>query len=212
MSRGRRRTAIGGQFAHRLIEMLKSPAHHVLGRSALQVLSRLEIELAHHGGCDNGRTPSSYEQFQEFGMDRGCIAPAIRELAALGFVEVTQRGRAGNAEFRSSNLFRLTYRHTEKENPTEDWRRVATMAEAKEIARWARSPKQNPSRGFSSVSDAKTPTENTNLPNGETPPTGDSRKTPMNCPPFRPDSRRKQEGSRISLRTGLCRMTISGSS
>lgn len=34
----------------------------------------------------------------------------------------------------------------------------------------------------------------------------------MNCPPFRPDSWRKQEGSRISLRTGLCRMTISGSS
>jgi hypothetical protein len=31
----------------------------------------------------------------------------------------------------------------------------------------------------------------------------------VNCPPFRPDSWRKQEGSRISLRTGLCRMIIS---
>ena len=34
----------------------------------------------------------------------------------------------------------------------------------------------------------------------------------LNCPLFRPDTRRKQEGSRLSLRTGLCRMTISGSS
>jgi hypothetical protein len=34
----------------------------------------------------------------------------------------------------------------------------------------------------------------------------------VNCPPFRPDSWRKQEGSRISLRIGLCRRTISGSS
>ena len=33
----------------------------------------------------------------------------------------------------------------------------------------------------------------------------------LNCPPFRPDSRRKQEGSRISLRIGLCRRIISGS-
>ncbi|WP_420392378.1 hypothetical protein [Acuticoccus sp.] len=31
-------------------------------------------------------------------------------------------------------------------------------------------------------------------------------------PPFRPDSWRKQEGSRVSLETGLCRRTISGSS
>jgi hypothetical protein len=34
----------------------------------------------------------------------------------------------------------------------------------------------------------------------------------MNCPPFRPDTRRRQESSRISLRIGLCRRTISGSS
>lgn len=31
----------------------------------------------------------------------------------------------------------------------------------------------------------------------------------LNCPPFRPDTRREQRGSRISLRTGLCRRTIS---
>jgi pyruvate carboxylase len=34
----------------------------------------------------------------------------------------------------------------------------------------------------------------------------------MNCPPFRPDTWRKQEGSRISLGMCLCRRSISGSS
>ncbi len=34
----------------------------------------------------------------------------------------------------------------------------------------------------------------------------------VNCRPFRPDTWRKQEGSRISLRIGLCSRTISGSS
>jgi hypothetical protein len=34
----------------------------------------------------------------------------LREVCALGFVEITERGRAGNAEWRRPNLFRLTYR------------------------------------------------------------------------------------------------------
>jgi DNA-binding transcriptional MocR family regulator len=157
----RRRTRIGGAFTPRLCEMLESPAYRVLSRSALQVLARLEIELCHHRGADNGRLPVTYQQFQEYGMDRNCIAPAIRELEALGFLEVTERGRAGNAEFRAPNLFRLTYSNTSsREDPTHEWRRTTTMADAKEIARRARNPKQNSSRGFSHVSEGKTPTEN----------------------------------------------------
>ena len=50
------RKSIPGQFAPRLIEMLESPAYCVLSLSARRVLDRLEIELGHHGGKDNGRT------------------------------------------------------------------------------------------------------------------------------------------------------------
>jgi hypothetical protein len=110
MSGRERRTSIGGQFAPRLIEMLESPAYRALSLSGRRVLDRLEIELGHHGGTDNGKLPCTYDDFHDYGIHRHCIARAIRETAALGFVEVTERGCAGNAEYRSPNLFRLTYR------------------------------------------------------------------------------------------------------
>ena len=57
-----------------------------------------------------GRLPVTYEDFERYGIDRHSIAPAIREAVALGFLEVTERGRAGNAEWRRPNYFRLTYK------------------------------------------------------------------------------------------------------
>jgi hypothetical protein len=53
------------------------------------------------------------------------IAPALRELVALGFVEITERGRAGNADWRRPNMFRLTYLPVDNANPTHEWRGVA---------------------------------------------------------------------------------------
>src|SRR6266478_9520309 len=134
----RRRTTIGGQFAWRLIEMLESPAYQVLSKSGHRVLARLEIEMAHHGGKDNGRLPVTFENFQNYGIDRHAIAPAIRECEVLGFVETTEHGRAGNAEFRSPNKFRLTYRPTGDAGPTDDWRRVRSVEDAQRLARQAR--------------------------------------------------------------------------
>lgn len=135
-----RRTQIDGQFAARLIEMLESPTFQALSLSARRVLDRLEIELAHHGGMDNGRLPVTYDDFQGYGIDRHAIAPAIRELEALGFIEVTERGRAGNAEFRTPNRFRLTYKHTKAADPTHEWKRFATPEKAQQTARQARQP------------------------------------------------------------------------
>jgi hypothetical protein len=69
------------------------------------VMSRIEIELAHHGGNENGRLPVTTDDFVEYGMHRTSVASAIREAVALGFICVTVRGRGGNAEHRSPNLF-----------------------------------------------------------------------------------------------------------
>jgi hypothetical protein len=63
----KRRNSINGQFAARRIEMLESPAYRVLSRSAHMVLARIEIELGHHGGNDNGRLPVTTENFVEYG-------------------------------------------------------------------------------------------------------------------------------------------------
>jgi hypothetical protein len=160
-----RRNRILGQFAARTIEMLESPAYRVLSLSARRVIDRIEIELAHHGGMDNGKLPVTFEQFQDYGIDRHAIAPAIRESVALGFVEVPEPGRAGNREFRRPNQFRLTYKPVGRAAPTDEWKRFGTIEDAERFARAARKAtapaacprKQKTSGGFYHVSGGKPP-------------------------------------------------------
>jgi hypothetical protein len=136
-----RRNRISGQFAARLIEMLESPAYRALSRAALMVTARIEIELAHHGGNDNGRLPVTTDHFVEYGVHRSAVAPAIREAQALGFIKVTQRGRGGNAEHRQPNTFYLSFaygRGAKSTPPTHYWRNIKTLEEAERIAREAR--------------------------------------------------------------------------
>ncbi len=142
MSPIKRRNRISGQWSARLIEMLESPAYRVLSRSAHMVISRIEIELGHHAGNDNGRLPVTTDDFVEYGMHRTSVAPAVREAEALGFIRVTERGGGGNAEHRSLNLFFLTFAHgrdSRSDPPPHNWRRIETLQEAQQIARTARS-------------------------------------------------------------------------
>jgi hypothetical protein len=138
----RRKSRINGQFAWRLVEMLESPAYRALSLSAHKVLARLEVELAHHGGekgRQNGRLIVTYSNFEDYGMDRHSIGPAISEVVALGFVEVTEAGCAGNENFRRPNRFRLTYRPGgDGSEPTNDWRRIITAEQAESFASQAR--------------------------------------------------------------------------
>lgn len=181
----RKRTKIGGQFAPRTIEMLRSPAMRVLSLSGRRVLDRIEIEMADHGGTENGRLPVTFADFEAFGIDRHAIAPALREAQALGFVEVTERGRAGNAEYRSPSLYRLTYRHTARQGPTDEWRKFETMEAALEAARSARAhkptttKKQISSGGKNHVSVGDSHTENELSPVGVSPTTGSPEKPPL---------------------------------
>jgi transposase len=108
------------------------------------VISRIEIELASHGGNDNGRLPVTTDNFVQYGMHRTSVAPAIREAEALGFIRITERGHGGNAEYRSPNRFYLTYAHTrdsKRHPPTDEWRRIKTLQEADQIAKSARANK-----------------------------------------------------------------------
>ncbi len=121
---GRKHFKLVGQFAPRAIDMLRSPAMRVLSLSARRLLDRLEIEHADHGGSENGRLPVTYADLVAFGLDRHAVSPAIRECVALGFVEVTEQGRAGNADSRMPSKFRITYRPTAEAGPTNEWMRV----------------------------------------------------------------------------------------
>ena len=64
-----KRTTIGGQFAWRLIEMQEAPAFRALSLSGHRVLARLEIEVGRHGGNDNGKLPTTFDQFEKAATD-----------------------------------------------------------------------------------------------------------------------------------------------
>lgn len=190
----RRRNRINAQFAARTIEMLESPAYRVLSLSAHRVISRIEIELASHGGNDNGRLPVTKQDFIAYGIHNAAVAPAIREAEALGFIRVTVRGRGGNSEHRKPNLFFLTFaygRDSRSEPPTHDWRGIKTMEEAMAIQQAARADKsasavflgkraagknRNRLRKPYPVSGTETVTEKHGVPVTETVTTGSGRK------------------------------------
>jgi hypothetical protein len=179
-----RKNKIAGQFSARTIEMMESPAFRVLSLSGHRILNRLEIEHAHHGGNDNGKLPVTFEHFAEYGIHDHAIAPAIRECVALGFIEITERGQAGNREFRRPNLFRLTYRDLARAPATNEWRKIVSVEQAQQIACLARkSPssarpkKQNSTGGKRGVSLAETNSETTKAPLAETASTGQGGET-----------------------------------
>src|SRR5262249_11706505 len=107
MSR-RRKTTIDGQFIAHRVEMIVSDAWGALSLPARRILDRLEIEHASHGGVENGNLPCTYDDFSRAGVRRQSVARAIRELEALGFVKVTQRGRKAAGEFYLPSRYRLT--------------------------------------------------------------------------------------------------------
>lgn len=137
----RRNNAISGQFSARLIEMMVSPAYRTLSLAGHRAISRVEVELAQHGGNDNGKLPVTFDDFEDYGLDRHSIAPALKEAEALGFIEITERGRHGKANRRKPNLFRLTYRPLptdRKGDGTHEWRAITSIEQAKSVAKVAR--------------------------------------------------------------------------
>jgi hypothetical protein len=138
----KRRNKISGQWSARPIEMLKSPAWRALSLSAHKVVDRIAIELADHGGNDNGQLPVTKQDFMDYGISGNQVAPAIREAEALGFIRVTEHGRGGNSEYRQPSKFFLTFANSRSGPvPTHDWRKIKTSEEAETLAAEARAAK-----------------------------------------------------------------------
>jgi hypothetical protein len=142
----KRRNAITGQWAARSIEMLESPAYRTLSLSAHRALARIEIELAHHGGNDNGKLPVTFDDFVQYGVRRHSIGSSLDELETLGFIKITQHGKmAKGAEYRRPNLFLLATRpELEGVGPERcGWRRFQTLEEAERALERVRARRQN---------------------------------------------------------------------
>ena len=140
-----RRKATTPQFVMHTIEMLESAAYRALSVSGHRILARIEIEHGHHGGKENGKLPVRFDDFEEYGISPKSIAPALREVQALGFVNITKRGRPSKSDFRRHpNHFSLTYIRGPAPTfaeATNEWKQHATLADAVEAARQARAAK-----------------------------------------------------------------------
>ena len=84
-----RRNSVAEFFVSRPVELIASPAMRVLSRAAHLTLLRIELELRSHAGRTNGRLIVTKQQFIEFGIHQDSIAPALRELDALGIIIIT---------------------------------------------------------------------------------------------------------------------------
>ena len=113
-----RPNSIGGQFAVHPVDMMESPAWRALSLSARRCLERIEIELAHHGGCDNGELPVAYRYSCDF-VWRGTIKPVLAELAALGFIEMTPGYACQNPLYGRAARFRILARDGRDEPPAD---------------------------------------------------------------------------------------------
>ena len=148
---GRRKNKIlGDQWIPVSRAMNSCPAWFALAGSpsALRVLSRIQEEHMAHGGYENGKLPVTYENFETWGIRRDSIAGAIRELVALGFIEVTRRGYNGTAEKRTPSLYRLTFLPTWNASKvalsgTHEYLRIKTVKEALALGKAARNAAEN---------------------------------------------------------------------
>jgi hypothetical protein len=99
--------------------MLDSVAYWALKSIERTILSVIEIQHMRHGGVENGRLIVTRRQFEKRGIHKDAIAPSIRALEALGFIEL-DRGAAGVGDQAQAHRFRLTY---VQPNPTDEWRK-----------------------------------------------------------------------------------------
>lgn len=126
------------QFAAFPTEMLASPAWLALSPNGRKVVDRLVVENGRHGGKENGRLPCTYSDFMAAGVRDGSVSDAVREAVALGFVKVTERGRAGNGEFRRAAQYEVTFLFKPGRRPSNEWAAIQTREEATRISAEAR--------------------------------------------------------------------------
>ncbi|WP_150525511.1 hypothetical protein [Roseibium sediminis] len=129
---------IEGPFIALTREILESPAWKMLGASELRVLFRLALEHCNQGARENGNLTVTYEDFVGYGVSRKAISKSLRILEELGFIEISAQGRGANGIHRKPSKYRLTWVNGNLQ-PTNEWRRIKTKADADAKIRKAKS-------------------------------------------------------------------------
>ena len=106
-------------------ELINSLAWRSMSVNCLKLTLRLLLEHINHGGLENGRLVCTYKDFQEYGLTRNKIRPAIEEADFLGLVK-NQQGERIFAR-NHPNSYRLTFYGTKHaKDTTNEWKLVTT--------------------------------------------------------------------------------------
>jgi len=116
-------------------EMLESPAWQALGIWELRVLHRIWLEHMAHAAKANGRLIVTYADFRQFGVRGDSIADAIEVLEALGWIDITRRGRASFEDARFPSMYGLTWLPQPEpfKLATNRWKTCKTVEEVKAV-------------------------------------------------------------------------------
>ena len=104
-------------------KLLNSLAWKSMSVNCHKLVDCLLLEHCNHAGLANGNLICTYNQFQEYGLTRNMIRPAIEEASFLGLVK-HQRGERVFAK-NQPNSYRITFYGTsEARDPTNEWKRI----------------------------------------------------------------------------------------
>ena len=104
-------------------ELLNSVSWRSMSVNCRKLIDRLLLEHCNHAGLENGGLICTYNHFQEYGLTRNKIRPAIEEADFLGLVK-HQRGKMVFSK-NQPNSYRITFYGTsEARDPTNEWKRI----------------------------------------------------------------------------------------
>ena len=104
-------------------ELINSLAWLYMSINCQKLIHRWIVEHSNHGGHENGRLVCTYNNFEDYGLTRNKIRPAIEEAHSLGLVK-HQRGERVFAK-NQPNSYRLTFYGTDElHTATNDWKRL----------------------------------------------------------------------------------------
>jgi hypothetical protein len=115
--------------------MLDSLAWKAMPIYARQILDRLKLEHIFKGGIHNGELVVTYDDFERYGVRRKLIPKGIAVSVALGFIDITTKGRsARDAGGRLPSLYALTSlpRADTFQPATNRWKYIVTTEQVEE--------------------------------------------------------------------------------